>query len=284
MGARTGKEEGTVTKSAIVQSVFDFALREINALEIRIVTAEDDADTMLWEQARQVVAQLEAGLSQVALAKQWLNPRNNNQPYSRRHVQVVREVVECYLNSSSRPRFRDAYNEITNAEPKGAHVGHNSGENEWYTPAEYLDPARRVLGAIDLDPASCETANTLVGAAQFYSLRDDGLEQPWRGRVWLNPPYAQPLVSQFCEKLAWHVREGDVPAAVALVNNATETQWFGTLVGVATAVCFPSGRVRFWAPDKSEAAPLQGQALVYIGPAVERFAQEFAEVGWVARL
>ena len=61
--------------AALVQSVFDYAIREINALETRIVTAEDDADAMLWEQARQVVEQLEAdgGPSQRQLAKQWIN-------------------------------------------------------------------------------------------------------------------------------------------------------------------------------------------------------------------
>ena len=71
--------------SALVQSVFDFALREINALEDRIVRAEDDADAMLWEQAQHVVAQLDAGLTQRQLAAQWINARTG-EPYSVAHV------------------------------------------------------------------------------------------------------------------------------------------------------------------------------------------------------
>ena len=166
--------------------------------------------------------------------------------------------------------------------PNGTpHVSHNSGENEWYTPIEYIEAARLVLGEIDLDPASCAEANALIKARRFYSIEDDGLEHAWEGKVWLNPPYASDLIGRFTSKLAAHFDGGSVPAALVLVNNATETEWFQVLSRRARAVAFPARRVKFWGPSGQSGAPLQGQAVLYLGAAVDLFEAAFSGFGLV---
>ena len=127
------------------------------------------------------------------------------------------------------------------------HVGQNSGENEWYTPVEFVEAAREVMGGIDCDPASSEIANRTVNATKFFDKDADGLRQKWNGRIFLNPPYAQPLMSQFAEALASKFENDEIEQAVVLVNNATETGWFARIASRASAVCFPSSRIRFLA-------------------------------------
>lgn len=162
----------------------------------------------------------------------------------------------------------------------GPHVSHNSGENEWYTPPEIIERARRAMGSIDEDPASCETANSVVKASHYCDADADGLSQPWAGNVWLNPPYAQPLISKFAAAVASKFDAGEFTQCCVLVNNATETEWFQTIARRASAICFPSSRIKFI--DKNgepSGAPLQGQAILYLGKTTRSFVDAFAGFG-----
>ena len=151
--------------------------------------------------------------------------------------------------------------------------------NEWYTPTEYIEAARRVLGGIDLDPASCEEANRTVQAATFYSEHDPGLDHEWKGRVWLNPPYGR-LAGQFIEYLASEHTAGRVTAAVALVNaHCTDTAWFRPLWD--HALCFTYGRLNFAAGTAARGGSTHGSVFAYLGPDLEAFKAEFARYGAV---
>lgn len=172
------------------------------------------------------------------------------------------------------------------AAPPVAHVANNSGEIEWYTPEEYVEAARGMLGAIDLDPASCAEANTVVKATAFYTKGDDALTKEWAGRVFMNPPYSGGLMLPFCAKLLVEHTAGRVPEAIVLTNNATETQWFQALLRAAASICFPSGRIRFWRSGADSFTPLQGQALFYFGTRAKEFRRAFEGFGvtWRRRL
>ena len=61
----------------------------------------------------------------------------------------------------------------------------STGDFEWYTPREVLALVRAVLGEIEVDPASCAEAQVNIQAQTFYTLDDDGLRQPWPGRIFL---------------------------------------------------------------------------------------------------
>ena len=157
----------------------------------------------------------------------------------------------------------------------------NSGDNEWYTPAEYIEAARHVLGEIDLDPASCDKAQELVKAARYFTKRDNGLEREWQGRVWLNPPYAQPSITHFVAKMVMERAAGRVEAAIMLTNNSADTAWFHEAAKTTDAICFTRGRVQFYKAAGGPSAPLQGQAFFYFGDDVETFTLRFQEIGFV---
>lgn len=163
---------------------------------------------------------------------------------------------------------------------RNPHVSFNSGENEWYTPPKYADAASLVMGGIDLDPASTESANRYIKAKMFFTSENSGLIKDWWGNVWMNPPYSQPLISDFCEKLVEELVSGRVVQACVLVNNATETGWYQHLLSCASSVCFIRGRVKFIdKAGRESGAPLQGQTILYFGSRTDEFAKGFAEFG-----
>jgi len=169
--------------------------------------------------------------------------------------------------------------EIVEEVKKHVHVAQNSGENEWYTPPQFIESARNVMGQIDLDPASSEIANKTVQASVIFTKDDDGLSKQWNGNVWMNPPYAQPLMSQFAEAVSIKYEKGEINQAIVLVNNATETQWWQRMASCSSAVCFPKTRIRFLDPDGNPGAPLQGQSILYFGKNKSAFVEQFSKYG-----
>lgn len=156
-----------------------------------------------------------------------------------------------------------------------------TGDPEGYTPRQYIDAAREVMGSIDLDPASNPYAQKTVQAETYYTKEDDGLSKPWSGNVFLNPPYCHPEIKQFINKLIAHYSAGDIDQAILLTNNNTDTVWFHESAFIASAICLTKGRINFYKPDGSETQPVNGQAFFYFGGNVEKFKAHFSGIGLV---
>lgn len=255
-------ENGQKASSANLQST---AISQADAAEMLNVSTRTvaSAKKIIDEAPQEVVQAVERGAMSVSLAsKVAALPDADKAEIAASPVETIKEVAQDVV--------------------KRAHVANNSGNNEWYTPLRFVELARSAMGGIDTDPASSAIANKTVKAEKFFTAEDDGRAQTWEGRVWMNPPYAQPLMSDFAEAVSSKFESGEIDQACILVNNATETQWFQRMLSTASAVCFPKSRIKFLDPDgNASGAPLQGQAIVYMGDEVTAFQAAFCGEGSV---
>ena len=106
--------------------------------------------------------------------------------------------------------------------------------DRWLTPSHIVE----ALGEFDLDPCG---APDHVLAKQTYLLEngDDGLVDPWAGRVWLNPPYGR-------HQRPWIERLVEHGEGTALLPVATGTKlWQDVVWPNATAIHFYRHRIEF---------------------------------------
>lgn len=156
---------------------------------------------------------------------------------------------------------------------------------EYFTPPEFVEAARSVMGEIDLDPASCDEAQQTVGAGTYYTKDTDGLSQPWHGRVWLNPPYSKTGARSnqeiWSRRLADEYKAGSVTEAVLLVKAALGYNWFEEL-WYDWPVCFVKTRLSFIRENGDDSGQSKmGTALMYFGENVDAFTDVFREFGRV---
>lgn len=168
---------------------------------------------------------------------------------------------------------------ITDQRP--SNILHSSESSEWYTPAKYVDAAREVMGAIDLDPASCAYANKTVKASSIYTIKEDGLAQTWRGRVFLNPPYGKTGSDSnqglWSDALIAAYEAGRIQEAILLVNATPGNKWFAPLWNFP--VCFPDHRIHFYNESGNSGQATHSNCFVYMGNRPREFARVYRRFG-----
>lgn len=142
------------------------------------------------------------------------------------------------------------------------HETRTPAHSEWYTPPEIFNALR-----INFDLDVCSPGPAIVRwipAVRHLTLADDGLTTPWRGRVWMNPPYGSATP-------AWLERFAQHGSGIALVFSRTDTKWFHRAVASATALVFIRGRVSFIREDGTRGGrPACGSLLIAAGPTCAR--------------
>lgn len=204
----------------------------------------------------------------------------NQRQYARKLRQAARESdIKAYREWADENGEQVSIAGLLRWLEPGRH-GNLKGEYEWYTPPAIIDAARKVMGGIDLDPASCALANEVVQAERYFTEEDNGLEQEWEGRIFLNPPFAHPTVKYFAEKLLESFGDGSVEQAVWLSNACVDVGWWQDLAAIGVT-CFHRKRIPFYGPDGKLQPPTLGQSIIYLGEHRDLFREVFIEFGVV---
>lgn len=184
-------------------------------------------------------------------------------------------------------------------------INQTSGEVEYYTPIAIIEAARRVMGVIDLDPASSAQANSTVKATRFFDEQVNGLTQQWIGKVWMNHPFGSgwaactsicrrttcikrgfhvyrdiPSNDDWIQKLESEYKSGCVTEACCITFASTSEAWFQPLL--KRPQCFLAPRTNYLLPDgTTKKGVSKGSVVTYYGNNVARFAEMFAQFGQV---
>ena len=157
--------------------------------------------------------------------------------------------------------------------------------DEWYTPPQYIDSARKVLGSIDTDPASNDLAQSVVQATTYCTIDNPSLDCEWHGTVWLNPPYSRGKLKPFTDKFIQEYEAGNISQGIVLTQSYTDTKWFHELMEWRTAVCFTKGRIKFYGREgtkhRTQHSPIAGSVFMYFGEDTATFHQEFNQYGLI---
>lgn len=113
----------------------------------------------------------------------------------------------------------------------------SSDTPEWETPKEFYDKLDREFH-FTLDPC-CTELN--CKCPDGFTIEQDGLLQPWNGRVFMNPPYGR-VIGRWMKKAYEESRKGTL--VVCLVPARTDTAWFQDYA-MKGEVRFIRGRLRF---------------------------------------
>lgn len=159
--------------------------------------------------------------------------------------------------------------------------------NEWYTPPPIINSARRLMGDIDIDPASNPTAQQWIQAKTYYRQHQDGLKLPWCGRLLLNPPYGKKNIklgihgaAAWLNRAYLEYQQGNVTEGVVIARGDSDA------IKLLTQNCLfvDCDRIAFISCDGTiSTKPVPGTRIFYLGNNAEGFIELFRQYGTILR-
>lgn len=134
----------------------------------------------------------------------------------------------------------------------------SSATGEWETPQDVFDDLNAEFGPFDLDP--CATPEN-AKCKNYYTSENNGLVQPWWGKVFVNPPYGRGIGAwigrcyQVSRRRAGPYACYNAELIVALIPSRTDTVWWHDYVMKADEIRFIRGRLKFGGAKNSAPFP-----------------------------
>jgi site-specific DNA-methyltransferase (adenine-specific) len=126
---------------------------------------------------------------------------------------------------------------------------------EWATPQNVFD---QLDIEFEFDIDVCATKEN-AKCKKFYTLKDNGLVQEWRGGCFMNPPYGREI-GEWCRK-AYEESRNYARVVVGLLPARTDTKWFHNYIYGKAEVRFIKGRLKFG--DSKNSAPFPSMIVIW---------------------
>lgn len=135
----------------------------------------------------------------------------------------------------------------------------SSATDLWETPQDLFD---RLNAVFNFKTDVCATPDN-AKCKRYFTLKEDGLKQDWRGVCWMNPPYGRQIGS-WIEKAYLSAKQNRA-TVVCLLPARVDTRWWHDYCAKGE-VTFLRGRLKFGTSDNSAPFP---SAIVVFRPTVE---------------
>lgn len=161
---------------------------------------------------------------------------------------------------SSKPRHDSAQGKQKPVE----HDGQLRESDDRFTHPLVINAVEESFGLIDFDPCWHPASAVRPVAHLDFRKGQDGLRDPWQGRVALvNPPWS--AAKKFLERSYDQWKKGNVKTVICLIPSNTDTAFFHTVLKAEADVYFVMGRMRFFKEDGSPYTSAQAVMIVIFG-------------------